>query len=92
MTANELTSHANKLADNYSNAYDNLINKLGFKDGLSQWNKVHVNYPDSAEFNGVICESTVCFKGHTRYYQNRAGPKKCFPVKSRQSLNLSLKK
>jgi hypothetical protein len=27
--------------------------------------------PSYAEIDGVICESTICFKGNTTYFQNR---------------------
>ena len=71
MTVNELIKQANDNAIEQSKAYQKLIESHGLKNGISEWNKVRQNFSNFAKHSGIICESTVCHKGCTTYFQNR---------------------
>ena len=76
MTTQELINKANELAKNKWEAKNeifgerrwlpNSLNEIDYK----RWKEADA-MPDYAKFNNVICESTICFKGSTVYFQNR---------------------
>ncbi len=71
MTTDELIKTANNNADRSEKKYQDLQDEFGFKQGIREWNEISKNYSNCAEFRGVICESTCCYKGHTQFFQNR---------------------
>ena len=72
MTTSELIKQANVNASEMSNAYQNLIDTKTRKEAYSEWNKIRANYSHCAETkNGIICESTTCYRGSAMYFQNR---------------------
>ena len=67
--ANEL---ANRRADCFgADCFDSIgrafVNSPQYRKAINDSNAI----PAYAESQGVICESTVCFKGQTQYFQNR---------------------
>jgi len=72
MNTNQLVEAANEAAVKRSAAYQEIVeNADNRNDGIDKWWKCFDQYPEFVEFNGVICQSTVCFKGSTQYFQNR---------------------
>ena len=71
MTTLELIKQANENATAKSEAYQNLIDTMPRKEAYSKWNEIHGGFSNQSLYGGIICESTVCFKGATMYFQNR---------------------
>jgi len=69
MTTNNLIEKANKLAQQRVDCFteDCVIGSEAYDRAVT---KMH-NISSFAEYHGVICESTVNFKGNTLYYSNR---------------------
>ena len=73
MTANELIQKANELADKRHAATRPFVNGKGFITNAKAYQQAEANNPTEAEFNNVICQSTL-FVSHTSnesHYQNR---------------------
>ncbi len=67
--ANEL---ATRRADCFGNdCFDSIgrafVNSSQYRKAINDSKEI----PSYAETDGVICESTICFKGNTAYFQNR---------------------
>ena len=75
MNTSALIQQANQLADRRANCFGDdcyrdgfqLVCSPQFRKAVEEQNAI----PSYAEFDGVICESTICFKGHKPYFQNR---------------------
>ncbi len=68
---------AQKIADCFTDdMYDEdgraLIGSVEYKNAV----KKSMDIPKYVEFEDIICESTLCFKGNTAYFQNRFYVKK----------------
>jgi hypothetical protein len=76
MTANELIKEANRLAAARAACFDGVPvdNTFGCMINgpeLMMAYEAQSMIPDYIEFDGVICKSTVNFRGYKMYFQNR---------------------